>query len=512
MKLYTRDFLIDILEAKLLEAFEEYNPQGQYNNRFIQYLYKYIRLNTYCGEHDDLLRKFVALQLGNPLFKKTDIREYTDRRTFVLTDDTEHGINDRMLYEIAQIVREYYNYQYTMISENRVIVQVNFGWLPPNTATWLNLFNDECLIDYYISGITLVPNTHESFKYTTHDRLNQAPFTHDELHHYTHDEIRLIDYYRYIDEYYRLMSHNRLNEGGYKHDFLHYFTHNEIKRLEYFKMLKEGYGIRKRPDSGKVCYRITNIREFDTIMFLVDKEAILDTLTEEEKEKFKWPKIKVATLLTEIEGSKGATLNRIVECDMQNFFYELGPYLRNYLSAERSSLIIEIPYEWAVGDFFRVYDVSNSVKINNQNNPDDENDIVNFWVPFNDPDFANKFTKYGLKSPDIVEDRVLHHASDLDTRLIQYLLGDFIWKTTDSKIIGYAQHLVDKIYGSELILSNGIWTDDMSRLVNQYKKGDELSLFDDDDVLDKDTESSMISEYKRRFIGKDPNEELFNYW
>lgn len=62
MKLYDRNIIVNILEAKLLSTFEDYCPQGEYNNRFIQYLYKYIRLNTYTGEHDSLLRQFVNLQ------------------------------------------------------------------------------------------------------------------------------------------------------------------------------------------------------------------------------------------------------------------------------------------------------------------------------------------------------------------------------------------------------------------------------------------------------------------
>lgn len=34
----------------------------------------------------------------------------------------------------------------------------------------------------------------------------------------------------------------------------------------------------------------------------------------------------------------------------------------------------------------------------------------------------------------------------------------------------------------------------------------------DDDVIDINTEISMINEYKLTYVGLDPNEELFNEW
>lgn len=423
MKLYDRNTIVNILEAKLLSTFEDYCPQGEYNNKFIQYLYKYIRLNTYTGEHDSLLRQFVSLQLNDPDFAKTSVVESTDRKTYTLTDD--NGFSSSMQTKINNIVKEYYNYNYVVLSENRIVVKVNFGWLPQNTSSWLNLLNDECLIDYYIDGITLRKNTHST------------------------------------------LGNNR-------------------------------------PDSGYVCYLVTDMKEYDTLMFLADKKKM-------EIEGLALPKYKVASLLTELRGTKGATLNRIAEFDLDNFFYEIGPYNQNYLSAEKSSVVIQVPYEYALGEYYYLYDVSNSVHINNQNNTQNPNALENFFVAFNDENFDSKFTKYKLKDKYKIANKIFSSSETLDTTLQQYLFGDFIWKTSDSKLIAFAQNLVNYLFGNSQLIPNGVWSDELSALVTRYKTGSETSLLLDDDVIDMITEEAMVNEFKN-ITGLDPNEELFNEW
>lgn len=423
MKLYDRNIIVNILEAKLLSTFEDYCPQGEYNNKFIQYLYKYIRLNTYTGEHDSLLRQFVNLQLNDPDFAKTSVVESTDRKTYTLTDDK--GFSTSMQTKINNIVKEYYNYNYIVLSENRIVVKVNFGWLPQNTSSWLNLLNDECLIDYYIDGITLRKNTHST------------------------------------------LGHNR-------------------------------------PDSGYVCYLITDMKEYDTLMFLANKKKM-------EIEGLTLPKYKVASLLTELKGTKGATLNRIAEFDLDNFFYEIGPYNQNYLSTEKSSIVIQVPYEYALGEYYYLYDVSNSVRINNQNNTQNPNALENFFVTFSDENFDTRFTKYKLKDKHKIADKIFNSSETLDTILQQYLFGDFIWKTSDSKLIAFAQNLVNYLFGNSQLVPNGVWSDELSVLVTRYKTGSEASLLLDDDVIDMITEEAMVNEFKN-ITGLDPNEELFNEW
>lgn len=420
MELYEKNLIINILEAKLLESFNEYCPQGQYNNKFIKYLYKYIRENTYSGEHDELLRQFVNLQLSNPLFSNTKIKENTDRKTYVLIDDS--GISSTMLTEIAKIVKEYYNYNYNLISENKVEIKFNFGWLPQNTASWLNLINNECLVDYYIDGITLRPNTYSQLGHI-------------------------------------------------------------------------------KPDSGKMCYLIDSVNAYDTIMFLADKAKMdLNDFI---------PKIKIASLLTELRGSKGATLNRIVEFDIDNCFYELGPYNQNYLSTTYSALVIEVPWELATDEYFYLYDVSNSVTINNSNNADPNNQN-NFFVAFDNENFNNLFTKFKLKNKDKLAEKIFENGKKLGTSLIQYLLGDFIWRTSDSKLIAYSQNLINALFTNAQLKPNGIWSDALSSLITRYKTNAEISLFDDD-VIDKATEEAMLTEYNIVY-GLDPNEELFSEW
>lgn len=422
MKLYSKNLIVNLLEARLLDAYEDYCLQGQYNNTFISYLYKYIRENTYTGEHDALLRQLVNLQLNDDEFKEVRIKENTDRQTYTLTSDVD--FTDSMRSKLALIVKEYYNYKYTILSENRIEFKVKFGWLPPNTASWLNLLNDECLIDYYIDGITLRKNTYSQ-------------------------------------------------SGG-------------------------------RPDSGYVCYRIDSVQEYDTVMFVADTKymEVEDNVTS--------PKFTVASLLSEIQGTKGATLNRIVDFDLNGFFYELGPYNRNYLSAKKTSLIIQVPYDFAVGDYFYLYDVSNSVQINPKNNAD-ENNQDNFFVAFSNENFDSMFLKYALKDISKLVDKILNSEKDkLSESLQQYLFGDFIWRTSDSKLIAYVQNLVNSLYGNSQLVSNGVWSDALSSLITKYKTNTESTFFDDD-VIDKATEEAMLAEYKLN-TGLDPNEELFNQW
>lgn len=453
MKLYDRNLMVNILEAKLLESFDDYYPQNYFNNRMINYLYRYIRANTYTGEHDQLLRQFVNLQLHDNEFKTTDVRENTDRKTFTLTCDS--GFTSSMQDKINLIIKEYYNYDYVVLSENRIEVRVNFGWLPQTAASTLNLINDECLIDYYIDGVTLRPNSYGK-QSSTHDYLHDSDFTHDFLSQYTH---------RYI------------TSGG-----------------------------SSKPNSGYVCYLVDNIKAFDTVMFFADLKAMgLDGDAEK-------PKFKVATLLTELRGSKGGTLNRIVEFELDNFFYELGPYVRNYLTAEKSALVIQVPYEYAVGDYYYLFDVSTSVQIAHNNNKD-ANHQDNYFVAFNNPNFDNMFIKYKLKDKNTLIDNIINKYSDISKIYTQYILGNFIWKSSDSKLIAYAQNLMNTLYGNANLVANGVWSDELSNLIVKYKKNNKsyISMFDDD-VLDISTEIIMINEYKLLYIDLDPNEQLFNEW
>lgn len=410
----------------MCSEFEDYTPQGVINNIFISYLYRYIRQNTYTGEHDNLLRQLVNLQLTNEKFKTTRIREYTNKQTYeIIKDDSE--IDNEMLDNISNILKSYYNYNYSMISKNKVLVDVYFGWLPQNTVSWLNLFNDECLIDYYIDNITLRPNTHTIL-------------------------------------------------GG-------------------------------PPDSGYVCYRISNIKKYDTIMFLVNKKLM--DLDEEEKENL--PKYKVASLLEELEGSKGATLNRIVEFDLNHFFYELGPYVRNYLSAENSSLIIQVPWQYAADEYYKVFDVSNLVNIGHSNNTD-PNHKDNYFVAFNNIFFNEMFTKFNISNLRLFIEALLNAESIFSDILIQYILGDFIWITSDSKLIAYAQNLINALYSNNDLTVNGVWSTELSNLISNYKEQLSSVTYFSDDVIDKQTENYMIQAYKQMFPNTDPNESLFKEW
>lgn len=454
MRLYEKNLMINILESRLLGTFDEYYPQNIYNNRMIQYLYKYMRLNTYTGEHDQLLREFVNLQLTDSEFKSVDIKENTDRKTYVLTCDS--GFTSSMQDKINLIVKNYYNYEYTVLSENRIVIKVNFGWLPKTAASFINLINNECLIDYYIDGITLRPNTYGG----------------------------------------SVATHNYLHDSGFTHDFLSQYTHRYISS-----------GGTNIPDSGYVCYLVDSIKAFDTIMFFADLKAM--GLDGEEVEK---PKFKVATLMTELRGSKGGTLNRIVEFDLDNFFYELGPYTRTYLTAEKSALVIQVPYEYAIDEYFYLYDVSTSVQISHNNNKD-VNHQDNYFVNFNNENFDNMFLRYKLKNKDLMVDTIIEHNDEFEQTYIQYILGNFIWVTSDSKLIVYAQNLINTLFGNSDIIANGIWSDELSNLITRYKAGNNTSMtVFDDDVIDINTEISMINEYKLTYVGLDPNEELFSEW
>lgn len=426
--MYEKSIIVDIIEAKIIDTYPEYQPQGQYNNMFIKYLYRYLRDCTYAGIHSSLFTQLDALKSK---YIGLTVKENTDKQTYVLTN--EQGITASFMQDLILILQEYNNYEFIVRSPNRVVFKVKFGWLPPNAGSWLNLLNNETLIDYYIDGISLVPNTHHTY--------NGAP------------------------------------------------------------------------DSGYVCFRIDSVKEYDNILFLIRNSQTFDD---------KDVKFTFASLLGELEGSKGATLNRIVTDVPMNTFYALGPYNDSYLSTEKASLIIQVPYEYAISESYFVFDVTNSVVINDKNNPNDSTDKINYFVPL-DPDYYSKteeeykklFTKYGINIDNIV--KLVNSDEDLfSTTLTQYLFGDFIWKTSDSKLIAYAQNLVNTLFSlseSNLLVSNGIWSTKLSELIRQYKKDKSIDVDAafDDDVIDKATEEIMVAEYKQR-TNLDPNENLFNQW
>lgn len=503
MKMYEKSLLVDMLETKILEKYNEYYPQGQYNGIFVNYLYKFIRDNTYCGKHNELLYELNQLKQYSDTLT---IKENTDFCTYIITDTKI--ISDIILEELTKILKIYYNYNFLVKSPNRIVIGINFGWLPPNAGSWLNLINDENLIDYYIDGITLVPNTHTVYN--------------------------------------------------------------------------------GKPDSGYVCYRIADLKEYDTIMFLINNSIKFENNT----------KFIVASLLTELEGSKGATLNRIVETEPTNFFYEIGHYNKSYISAEKASVIIQIPYEYAISECYYLFNVNNSVIINNKNNIDindvsnyfvrfdsyyitmisnslrftgkqtnvqpktivielsyknDENDNYNiditikddgkgnlkfgnyivgnvnydsaeFTLNFNDSNIKDKIIiyplnisyqsdKYFIKN-DVNANNVInlinHNIELFDDTLIQYLLGDFIWITSDSKLIAYVQNLINALFTSD-IKSDGIWSNELSQYIKIFKEAYNVQSIFDDDVIDKFTEELMTTEYKRITNNSDPN-KLFNEW
>lgn len=412
MKMYEKGLIIDIIETKILQMYPEYFPQGQYNNVFISYLYKYLRDNTYSGEHNVLYNELLSLKKISPTLT---IKESTDRRTYTLTDT--NIISSDVITSLNLILRRYYNYNFIVRSANRIVFEVLFGWLPPNAGSWLNLLNSEVLVDYYIDGITLRPNTHTVY-------------------------------------------------GG-------------------------------KPDSGYVCYRINDIREYNTMLFLINDELKIEG------------KITFASLLNDIEGRKGATLNRIIETDPKNALYELGPYTQNYLSAEDAALIIQIPYEYAISDALYVFDVSHAVLINPQNNPNDPNDSINWYVALDDPDYDSKFI-YNNLNKSIVEKIINSDTNILSTTLNQYIFGDFIWKTADSKLIAYAQNLINSLFPTAVLTPDGIWSDSLSNYVRRFKEAYGINSLFDDDVIDKSTEELMTTMYKRTF-NRDFN-LLFNEW
>jgi len=220
-------------------------------------------------------------------------------------------------------------------------------------------------------------------------------------------------------------------------------------------------------------------------------------------------KITFASLLEDIEGTKGATLNRIVEVDPKNALYELGPYAQNYLTTENASLIIQVPYEFAISEALYVFDVSRAVQINPKNNPKDPNDFVNWYVTFDDPDYNNKFIFNTLNEKTI--EKIINTSTDiLDSTLSQYILGNFIWKTSDSKLIAYAQNLINALFPNAVLTSDGIWKDSLSKYVTKFKETYGINSLFDDDVIDKTTEELMTTMYKRTF-NRDFN-ELFNQW
>lgn len=352
------------------------------------------------------------------------VEKETDRHTYTIREKDGGDISKEIAIEATNILKRYSNYVYVANSPDLIQFRVNFGWMPPNASSYLNILNEETLLDYYIDGVILRPNTHNRY-------------------------------------------------GG-------------------------------PPESGYVCYRIPGVRQYNTIMFLKDKDLVFEDGS----------KIVFASLLNKLQGSKGATLNRIAEVDPVSAFYELGPYNQNYLTATDSSLIIQVPYQYAVSDMLFVYDVTGMIQINNQNNPEDPNAVENFYLPFDDEDFDSKVIFNTVAKDNMQQIVETDKFNILDTVVGQYLLGNFIWKTSDFKLISYAQNLIRAMYNDEYtgIVVDGVWSDLLSDYIRRYKRENNIQAVFDDDVLDKTTERLMLFEYGRRNYGSDPNVDLFKEW
>lgn len=416
MLINNQSLVIDILEAKFLEIFPEYYSQKQYNEKFIEYLYKYIKKSIYSGTHDDLCLKLNQLKKFSSTLR---IEESIDKQTYTITDDL--GINSNILTSLDDILKEYYNYDYVVISNNRVTVKVNFGWLPPNTLGWLNLINDYCLLDYHISSdAKLVKNTYDP----------DDPFV---------------------------------------------------------------------PKDGLICYAIPNLSLGDNVMFLANLEAMNITQSTNLN-------VTVTTAVMNDNNYANALLEDRYIVQNDNFYYRIAgeKYNRVYNNPKRV-LILQVPFKYAISSNFYLFNVSNAVKLKQQNQ----------IVLFSYKNFKSYFDQFDMKNIDVLENIIFDsdYNGAFETTLLQLLFGDFIWKTSDSKLIAYAQNLVKTTIQEDTssIKTNGIWTTELSNVVKQFKSKLEPSIATiyNDDVIDKITETALLDVFKKS-NDLDPNNVLFN--
>lgn len=430
MKLYERSIFVDIIETKLLQRFPEYYPQGQANSFFINYFYKYLSENVFSFWHYETYNQLLKLKEHQ---KDLEVQERIDLKTFDITSKSKK-INNSVRLNLEKILQDYNDsYEYILKTDEKITIRFNYGWLPKTAISFLDIINNELLIDYHIEdNITLVPNTADNKQY--------------------------------------------------------------------------------------VCYKIDSVSAYDTILFLVDKENIQQDISD--------MNITFATLLTDLQGSKGSTLNRVVTTTVDNAFYEVGPYgtidshyeennFPNYLSTTRSSLIIQVPIELASlvdvfndNKLFLTYNLKNSVIINHKNS-EDVNNFNNWFQNLSSTDIS-KFTKLNVDLESI--NNLIKNSGSILSDLIlkQYCFGDFIWKTSDSKLIVYAQNLVNYIYSANL-KTNGVWSNELSEYIKQFKKDYNKDYLINDDVLDKGTEQLMLFKYQQN-TGLDSNEYLFKEW
>lgn len=459
MKLYEKSFLVDIIESKLLDTYPDYYPQGQCNNIFIEYLYKYIIDNSYSDTHISLHNKLLKLKEYSDTLS---IVEDVNNKSFILSDKIE--ISSVVKSELEKILLDYPSYEYDIYSSTRISFTIKFGWLPQSSTSFLNLLDDDNLINYHIDGTNLVPNTN---------------------------------------------------------------------------------------DTSYLCYKI-NIREYQTILFLIDDTFEFSDNTE----------ITVASLLTELEGTKGATLNRVKTIIPQSFFYEIGPYNDNYVSTEKSSIIIQIPYNYAVSSIYNVYDVTAAVKIlddwfvslddyniidknvnsnkfiltaneikpftifiedsnkelrlnvhdDGKGNLIDDSNIIVGSIDYSKANFALnldnivypltvKYTSLYKFNYNLINTINMFDSENIiKDDIIRYVLGDFIWKTSEAKLIKYAENLINAVIEGNI----NFWSK-VKTFKQQYKTSSV-----EDDCIDIYTEQQLRYLYKQLF-NKDPN-LLFNEW
>lgn len=403
MIMYEKSMIVDMIEAKLLEAYPEYYPQGQYNNFLIQYLYKYIKTNTYTGNHVSLYKDLLDLCKN---YKNTFIQEDSDKQTYKITSNSESISND-FIKNLNNILQKYSsNYEYIIKATNRVVVKMHFGYLPKSAKSCLNLLNNETIIDYHIDNGKLIANTEDN-------------------------------------------------------------------------------------NTKNVCFYIKDFNVNSTIMFLTKKS---NSIPSEAKMFFATVSVRDNLSLDNV------TLQHIVENkDIVDSFYSLGfDNKYNGQKTEKVNLIIQIPYAYITQSYY-VYDVSDLVSLTKEY----------VYVPFDDDSYEYLYLNRDNAT------KIINSNTDIfSIRLIQFIFGDFIWKTADSKLIAYIQNLVRSLDMSNLDVSNGIWSDDLEKAITDYKENN-ASLNNNivfyDGVVNKDIELTMINSFKLKNNNENPN-NLFNQW
>lgn len=259
-----------------------------------------------------------------------------------------------------------------------------------------------------------------------------------------------------------------------------------------------------KPASGCFTSRIPLERSEHTFLVIGDRHTwdINDPDAENDEET-----VKLGSLL----GNTQTVQNAVIQNLTPSFNLREGCFYRTYnwnitpnpLTDLATELVIQFPiYNMTKREIdesnIAVHDVTDYVKLKDET----------FFVKLNDPDLNNKLETNKINDfSQIYKIRNQSQQFQIMDELIEILLRVSIDRCSEQLNIEYLQNILSKTYENEPDFLNGVWTDEVSSYVENFKQNKTSETFINDIVFKK-TELSMLQQIN----ATDSHGQFFGNW